>query len=39
VDDIGPSQVCLAWDGQRHSPLIREYVALALGLRPGPDQG
>ncbi|HZC54090.1 MAG TPA: LysR family substrate-binding domain-containing protein, partial [Mycobacterium sp.] len=30
VDDIGPSQVCLAWDGQRRSPLIREYLAIAL---------
>ncbi len=39
VEDIGPSQVCLAWDGQRDSALIREYVAIALGLRPDPNQG
>jgi DNA-binding transcriptional LysR family regulator len=41
VDDIGPSQVCLAWDGQRHSPLIQEYVALALDRADAgqPDSG
>src|SRR6266702_1511597 len=30
VDDIGPSQVCLAWDSQRRSPLIPEFVAIAV---------
>ena len=41
VDDIGPSQVCLAWDGQRRSPLIQEYVALALDRADAgqPDAG
>ena len=31
VSDLAPSQVCLAWDGSRHSDLIRAYVAIALG--------
>jgi hypothetical protein len=30
VSDIGPSQVCLAWDGTRGSPLIREFAAIAM---------
>jgi DNA-binding transcriptional LysR family regulator len=34
VDDIGPSQVCLAWDSQRRSPLIPEFVAIAITCRP-----
>jgi DNA-binding transcriptional LysR family regulator len=34
VDDIGPSQVCLAWDNQRRSPLIPEFVAIAITCRP-----
>jgi len=29
VGDIAPNQVCLAWDSQRHSPLIGDYVAIA----------
>jgi len=33
VDDIGPSQVCLAWDSQRRSPLIPEFVAIAVACR------
>jgi DNA-binding transcriptional LysR family regulator len=33
VDDIGPSQVCLAWDCQRRSPLIPEFVAIAVACR------
>lgn len=32
VADLAPSQVCLAWDSSRHSALIREYVAIVLGL-------
>jgi DNA-binding transcriptional LysR family regulator len=34
VDDIGPSQVCLAWDSRRRSPLIPEFVAIAVTCRP-----
>jgi hypothetical protein len=30
VDDIGPSQVCLAWDSRRRSPLIPEFVTIAV---------
>jgi DNA-binding transcriptional LysR family regulator len=30
ITDIGPNQVCLAWDAVRRSPLIAEFVALAL---------
>jgi DNA-binding transcriptional LysR family regulator len=33
VDDIGPSQVCLAWDSRRRSPLIPEFVAIAWACR------
>jgi len=33
VDDIGPSQVCLAWDSLRRSPLIPEFVAIAVACR------
>jgi DNA-binding transcriptional LysR family regulator len=33
VDDIGPSQVCLAWDRQRRSPLIPEFVTIARACR------
>jgi DNA-binding transcriptional LysR family regulator len=33
VDDIGPSQVCLAWDSRRRSPLVSEFVAIALACR------
>ena len=29
VRDIGPNQVCLAWDSSRRSALIREYAAIA----------
>ena len=29
VCDIGPSQVCLAWDSSRRSPLINEFAAIA----------
>jgi DNA-binding transcriptional LysR family regulator len=28
VRDIGPSQVCLAWDSTRRSPLIAEFAAI-----------
>lgn len=30
ITDIGPSEVCLAWDAARRDPLITEFVALAL---------
>ena len=29
VRDIGPSQVCLAWENSRRSPLITEFAAIA----------
>ena len=29
VRDLGPSEVCLAWDSTRRSPLITEFVAIA----------
>jgi DNA-binding transcriptional LysR family regulator len=29
VEDIGPSQVCLAWSARRHTPLILEFADLA----------
>jgi DNA-binding transcriptional LysR family regulator len=29
VRDIGPSEVCLAWDSTRRSPLIAEFAAIA----------
>jgi DNA-binding transcriptional LysR family regulator len=29
VSDIGPSEVCLAWDSARRSPLIAEFVEIA----------
>jgi len=29
VSDIGPSQVCLAWESSRRSPLITEFAAIA----------
>jgi DNA-binding transcriptional LysR family regulator len=32
VADIGPSQVCLAWDSARRSPLIAEFAAIAERL-------
>ncbi|MER6947985.1 LysR substrate-binding domain-containing protein [Nonomuraea sp. NPDC000554] len=33
VDDIGPNQVCLAWDSTRRSPLIQEFAAIAVELQ------
>jgi hypothetical protein len=30
VRDIGPHQICLAWDGSRRSRLIAEFVAIAV---------
>lgn len=30
ITDIGPNEVCLAWDATRRSPLIAEFVSLAL---------
>ncbi|MEU3340854.1 LysR substrate-binding domain-containing protein [Streptomyces sp. NPDC006668] len=32
VEDIGPSQVCLAWTAVRRSPLVRDFVEIALAL-------
>jgi DNA-binding transcriptional LysR family regulator len=32
VADIGPSQVCLAWDSSRRSPLIAEFASIAETL-------
>jgi DNA-binding transcriptional LysR family regulator len=32
VRDIGPSQVCLAFDSTRRSPLIAEFAAIAAEL-------
>ncbi|HEY3748731.1 MAG TPA: LysR substrate-binding domain-containing protein [Pseudonocardiaceae bacterium] len=32
VADIGPSQVCLAWDSSRRNPLIAEFAAIAEQL-------
>lgn len=32
VTDIGPSQVCLAWDSTGRSPLIAEFAAIAAEL-------
>jgi hypothetical protein len=29
ISDIGPTQVCLAWDAARRSPLIAEFVSIA----------
>jgi DNA-binding transcriptional LysR family regulator len=29
IPDIGPNQVCLAWDSARRNPLIGEFVAIA----------
>ena len=35
VDDIGPSQVCLAWSAERRSTLIEEFVAAAKSATNG----
>jgi DNA-binding transcriptional LysR family regulator len=32
VRDIGPNQICLAWDSSRRGPLIAEFVAIAVEL-------
>jgi DNA-binding transcriptional LysR family regulator len=29
IDDIGPTQVCLAWVAARRSPLVRDFVEIA----------
>jgi len=29
IEDIGPNQVCLAWDSGRRNPVIGEFVAIA----------
>jgi DNA-binding transcriptional LysR family regulator len=36
VSDIGPNQVCLAWDSTRRSPLIAEFATIAQGLPSKP---
>jgi DNA-binding transcriptional LysR family regulator len=33
IDDIPPNQVHLAWDASRRTPLIREFVAIAMEKR------
>jgi DNA-binding transcriptional LysR family regulator len=30
IEDVAPSQVCLAWEAARRAPLIREFVTIAL---------
>jgi DNA-binding transcriptional LysR family regulator len=36
VSDIAPSQVCLAWDATRRSPLIQDFAAIAADHPPVP---
>lgn len=36
ITDIGPSEVCLAWDAAQRNPLIAEFVALALAAHRCP---
>jgi hypothetical protein len=36
ITDIGPSEVCLAWDAARRDPLIAEFTALALAAHRCP---
>jgi DNA-binding transcriptional LysR family regulator len=36
ITDIGPSEVCLAWDAAQRNPLIAEFVALAAHRYPLP---
>jgi DNA-binding transcriptional LysR family regulator len=36
VDDLPPNHVHVAWDASRRSPLIREFVAIALEKQPRP---
>ncbi|MGW4766760.1 LysR family substrate-binding domain-containing protein [Nocardia sp. NPDC004278] len=38
VPDIAPNQVSLAWDADRHSPLIEEFADLAAELTPSVTQ-
>ena len=30
IGDVGPTRVCLAWDGTRRDPLVDEFVRIAL---------
>ncbi len=44
LTDIAPSQVCLAWDATRRSPLIQDFAAIAaahppVASPPDPDPG
>jgi DNA-binding transcriptional LysR family regulator len=32
ISDIGPSEVCLAWDAARHDGLVEDFVAVATAL-------
>jgi DNA-binding transcriptional LysR family regulator len=36
ITDIGPSEVCLAWDAARRDPLIAEFTALARAAHRCP---
>jgi DNA-binding transcriptional LysR family regulator len=38
VSDIGPSQVCLAWDAARNSRLIRDFAVIAADHPPVATQ-
>ncbi|MEW1586279.1 LysR substrate-binding domain-containing protein [Micromonospora vinacea] len=37
VADLGPNQVCLAWAEGNRSPLVHEFVDLAVRQAPPPD--
>ncbi|HUY50025.1 MAG TPA: LysR substrate-binding domain-containing protein [Streptosporangiaceae bacterium] len=39
ISDIGPNQVCLAWDAARASMLIQEFAAIAAEHQAGPHAG
>jgi DNA-binding transcriptional LysR family regulator len=34
ITDIGPSQICVAWDAARHDPIIDEFADLASAYAP-----
>jgi DNA-binding transcriptional LysR family regulator len=38
VSDVGPSQVCLAWDATRRSKLLQDFAAIAADYPPVPSQ-
>ena len=39
IDDIPPNHVHIAWDAARRSPLIREFVAIAIDQADQPGGG